>query len=242
MPSYYEARGIINPDLSAHIDKEILEELNNLGKDKKDIKILDIGCGYGAKLLALRNLSYTNIKGVETGKEQAEYCIKEGLPIDLITDLQDYLSSFSGEGYDCVIMWHVLEHLKKDEIIPILNTIYEKVLNDNGRLIIATPNAQSLIGSYWRYEDWTHDLIFTTGSLYFVLRMAGFKDIKYVDIYGASNVGFLIGLIRTILLKLYTVYFRIRNKFTDNAYFYFSQKIFTWQIKAVAIKKQRNKK
>jgi len=43
------------------------------------------------------------------------------------------------------------------------------------------PNAQSPVGCYWAYEDFTHTTLFTAGSLYYVLKMAGFKEITFVD-------------------------------------------------------------
>jgi SAM-dependent methyltransferase len=240
-PTYYQARNIVNVEKTAYVPNEIAKLLGlaGAGGQKQDLKILDIGCGYGRMLKGFRDIFHLkNLKGLEIEKEQVDSCKKENLDVDLIDDLKTYLLR-SQEKYDCIILWHVIEHLKKDEVIPILELIYENALSDNGKLIVATPNAQSLTGAFWAYEDFTHNLMFSSGSLFFVLRSAGFENIKFMDIYGADNVGFLLGLIRKVLLKGYAFFFRVRNKFTDNCFFYFSQKIFTWQIKVIATKNKK---
>lgn len=43
------------------------------------------------------------------------------------------------------------------------------------------PNAQSYTGAYWRYEDFTHNIMFTAGSSTYVLRSAGFENIEFLD-------------------------------------------------------------
>ncbi|MGC9101323.1 MAG: hypothetical protein ACP5HC_08750 [Caldisericum sp.] len=38
-------------------------------------------------------------------------------------------------------------------------------------------NVQSNTGAYWAYEDFSHFTLFTSGSIYYVLKMAGFDEI-----------------------------------------------------------------
>lgn len=78
-------------------------------------------------------------------------------------------------------MSHVLEHLPKDMIIPVLQKIRDSLLNKDGELCIMVPNAMSNTNCYWAYEDFTHNTLFTPGSLLFVLREAGFSDITFLD-------------------------------------------------------------
>lgn len=68
-----------------------------------------------------------------------------------------------------------------------LRYIKETLLTDKGQVFIRVPNAQSNIGCYWAYEDFTHNLLFTAGSLLFVLCSAGFENIKLIDQYGLEN-------------------------------------------------------
>jgi hypothetical protein len=133
-------------------------------------------------------------------------------------------------------MSHIIEHLKKDEIIPILTEIYENTLNKNGKILIMTPNAQSLTGPYWAYEDFTHNLIFTSGSLYYVLYMADFRDIEFIDIYATKGISFYKKIIKTIAFKLYEFYILNRNRLFSNLFHSKSENIFTYELKIIAKK------
>ena len=70
--------------------------------------------------------------------------------------------------------------MPKHEIIPLLIKV-RSLLTQSGSLLVMVPNAQSNTGSYWAYEDFTHHTLFTAGSLYFVLRQAGFDSVEFVD-------------------------------------------------------------
>jgi SAM-dependent methyltransferase len=232
MSTYFQARRM-TPDFydNYSIPKYILDEL----PQDKQAKILDIGCGFGQFLKQLSKNSYTQIYGIDIDKQAVENCKRENLNVALIEDLYSYIKS-SDTKYDFILMSHVIEHLKKDEIIPILAEIYKNALNKGGKIMIMTPNAQSLIGSYWAYEDFTHNTIFTSGSLYYVLKMAGFDDIKFLDIYNVSELGLIKKLMRVCALKAYGLFFSFRNKITANPFYQYSEKIFSWELKAVAKK------
>ena len=66
------------------------------------------------------------------------------------------------------ISLHVLEHLD-EKTLTNLPEIFFDMLCEYGKVFIAVPNALSSTGLYWRYEDFTHNRIFTVGSLQFVL-------------------------------------------------------------------------
>lgn len=61
-------------------------------------------------------------------------------------------------------------------------------MNPNSKLIISEPNAQSNTGSYWAYGDFTHSTIFTSGCLYYVLKKADFRTVKFIDITCAAQM------------------------------------------------------
>jgi 2-polyprenyl-3-methyl-5-hydroxy-6-metoxy-1,4-benzoquinol methylase len=232
MPSYFSARRVVFDDYKNFKLPKYL--INELPKDKMS-KILDIVSGPGHFLKAFKELSYCNVQGIDIDTFAVENSKKDGLTVELITDLNDYLAN-DKEKYDFIIMNHLIEHLKKDEIIPILKMIYDNKLNKGGKLFIASPNAQSLIGAYWAYEDWTHNTIFTSGSLYFVLYLAGFRDIRFLDVYGLTSLKIYAKFIRYLALKFYEFYLKIRNRITINPYHPPSEMILTWEIKCIAAK------
>lgn len=231
MPSYFEARGV-NPENydNYFIPKYIIEELPK----NKNAKILDIGCGFGQMIRKTKELGYTDISGIDINKNSVEYCKSVNLNVSLISDLQTFLDS-SNVKYDMIIMSHIIEHLKKEEIIPILESMYTNALADNGQVIVLTPNAQAAIGAYWLHEDFTHNVILTPGSLYYVLYMAGFKDIRFLDIYATSNLCLINKIIRTAVIKIYGFCIAVRNMLLSNCY---GKKpyIYTWEMRAIAKK------
>ena len=53
----------------------------------KSAKILDIGCGMGQMLHALRVLGYENVYGVDISDEAVEHCRALGLNVEKVIDL-----------------------------------------------------------------------------------------------------------------------------------------------------------
>ncbi len=232
MPTYFEARRVNkNEQRKAELPDYIINEL----PIDKNAKILEIGCGYGFMLQEFKERSYKNSSGIDIDASAVKHCTDNSLNASLITDLKKYLQA-SKDKYDFVIMSHIIEHLKKDDIIPTLSAIYENILNESGKLVILTPNAQALVGAYWLHEDFTHELIFTSGSLYYVLYMSGFRNIKFLDIYSTANLGFIKKFIRYAALKTYEIFITALHKLLANAYYDKSEKIFSVELKAVAVK------
>ncbi len=194
----------------------------------KSSKILDIGCGLGQYLMALKNLGYNNLEGIDTSKEAIDWCKNNNLNVHLI-DLKDY----SGSDFDLIIMGHVLEHCKKDSIISLLSKV-KNMLSDNGYLIITVPNAQSNTGCYWAYEDFTHNTIFTAGSLYFVLKSASFTTVEFLDPDGLENVRAFFRWPLKILLLIYKTRINFWNKVTRSYFHRPSPQIFTYEVKVLA--------
>lgn len=90
-------------------------------------------------------------------------------------DTFEYLSS--GQSYDMITMFSILEHMSRDEAMELLDIVY-KSLRPGGRLILVTPNADSPFASHMRYGDATHEVIYNQGSLSFLLKVCGFTDCR----------------------------------------------------------------
>lgn len=138
--------------------------------------ILDIGCGYGFALRALRNLGYTNIAGLEASPRQAEQCRKAGFSVAIVEDTAAWLQAHQ-EQYSFILLMDVLEHIPVASQVQFSRAMYCS-LGSNGRAFVTVPNANSIIASRWRYNDYTHYSSFTEHSLFFVLRNAGFPNIS----------------------------------------------------------------
>ena len=148
----------------------------------KNAAILEIGPGFGALLEQLQTrCGYRNVTGVDVSPEVVNTCnrISPG-STTLADNTAEFLSERPGT-FDLVLMMHVLEHVPRENMAPLLNAV-KTSLKDGGKLIVEVPNiAHPVMGPYNRYHDFTHTVGFTDQSLAFVLRNAGFRD---VEIYG----------------------------------------------------------
>jgi 2-polyprenyl-3-methyl-5-hydroxy-6-metoxy-1,4-benzoquinol methylase len=200
----------------------------------REIRILDIGCGFGQMLMSLRNNGYKNLKGLDILQNAVDYCVKNGLDVEKISNIADYNPS-EAEKYDLVIMSHVLEHIPKEHTIDTLFHIKSNLLNATGQLFLFVPNGQSNTGAYWMYEDFTHYTLFTSGSLLYVLKASGYTDIQFVDKDGLETATTWYGrLIRWTFLKIYNLKIDFWNKITLSSFHRESPRIFTFELKALA--------
>lgn len=140
--------------------------------------ILDIGPGYGELIeLLLKDYNYTNVRGVDISREVVNFC-NEVIPNSaiLVEDTTTYLAQ-QGQKFDLVFMLHILEHVPKQQIVPLLKNIYDALV-PKGILIVEVPNmGDPLTGLNTRYADFTHEVGFTELSLSFVLSAAGFSNV-----------------------------------------------------------------
>lgn len=208
--------------------------LQEILKEEKGSKILDIGCGFGHILSALAKENYTQLYGVDILEEAVEECKNNNLNVEQISNIIDFAANFKGDKFDFIIMSHVIEHIPKSEIIEILLAIKKHLLSQNGKLLILTPNAQSNTGCYWAYEDFTHTTLFTAGSLIYVLRCAGFTEINFIDQYNFSQTNIFISLTRKILLWLYITNKSFWNLVTCSSYHKFSPQIYSYELRVLA--------
>lgn len=197
-------------------------------------RILDIGCGLGQLINAIREKGYRNVYGIDVSEEAVSSCVRKGLSVTGISDITDYARD-NQEGYDLIIMSHVVEHIEKSKIIATLAAV-RGMLRPTGNLVVMVPNAQSNTGCYWAYEDFTHTTLFTAGSLIYVLRAAGYSEIRFLDPDGLEGMSGIKRVIKKVLLRAYIANKNFWNKVTTSSYHRPSPAIFTYEIKCVASK------
>lgn len=165
-------------DSEAYIAKQISSYKKMLAKLlplSKDAYILDVGCGMGFALFAIKDLGYTNIEGIDTDTGQVGFCVKKGLNVKKIDNSTKFLHDKANK-YDAIIILDVLEHVPVDAQLAFLESI-NTALKPKGLLVCKVPNANSTLAARWRYSDWTHHCSFTEHSLDFVLFNSGFENI-----------------------------------------------------------------
>jgi len=124
--------GVTGPMAQQYISDNIVAAAEESVSDKH-AKIIDISCGFGDILRALRDRGYRNLSGTN----HTEYDnLPEGIPITPHVDLLEGLP-FEDGAYDVVICSEVLEHVCNH-----VKAIQEltRILRPGGFLFLSTPN------------------------------------------------------------------------------------------------------
>ncbi len=161
-------------------------------------RVLEIGCGTGATLAALKKMGSRYLCGVEINDAAAEQARARGV-IDevLVGDADSHLRRFEDGSFDLVVASHVLEHL--NDPWATAREIH-RVLAPQGRLIGAIPNVRHmsvvmplLFSGSWHYSqsgilDRTHVRFFTREGIRSMLEQAGFSDLDlHPDVQGTLS-------------------------------------------------------
>ncbi len=169
-------------------------------------RILDIGCGHGALLYFLREMGYSNARGVDGSAEQVQLAEQLGVSGVELGDGMAFLRSCESASADAISIFDVLEHLTRQEAFHFVTEI-RRVLLPGGLCIGHVPNAEGIFGSRIRYADVTHEQAFTPGSISQMFRALHFDDVRCFEekpvVHGGKSA------LRRLLWDAGTLPFRI---------------------------------
>jgi 2-polyprenyl-3-methyl-5-hydroxy-6-metoxy-1,4-benzoquinol methylase len=136
-------KGIVNTLYHAGRDFMIQQKINWIKSFTTDKKLLDIGCGTGHFMNALKQKGF-EVKGVEMDEGARNFAKNEfGLSV---STPDEFLSESSSDKYGIITLWHVLEHIHQP--VDFFRKINELLTHD-GILMIAVPNFTSADASYY---------------------------------------------------------------------------------------------
>lgn len=168
-------------DLNERGDKyrraeRILNQIRSSFGTRKDIAILDVGCGNGYFLRFLKDHGYSNLIGIDINSRSVDF-VSSLLAIPAqIMSIED--CSFADGRFDFVVMDQILEHVERP-IRALLSC--RRILKEKGMLWISTPNVRSWhillrLKQYHRhFTGRVHINHFTPRTLSDILRRCGFK-------------------------------------------------------------------
>lgn len=177
--------------------------------ERKPWKILDVGCGSGDTLMALKELGW-DVYGLEIDKNAVKIARERDL---LNVKLGEYeeIENFPNDYFDCIRLYHVIEHIPDPR--NCLRLIYKK-LKPGGEVILGTPNSDSavskLFGKFWYNLDIPrHLFIFSPKTLSRIVQNEGYSHISLI--FCSSD-----GLGRSIIYTLNEIFKKKMdtNKFT----------------------------
>jgi len=116
------------------------------GTQKNKGTLIDIGCGTGYFPAYMKKKDW-EVKGLEINEKAREFAFDTfGLEISEPA----FIEKLDDKSFDCVTMWHVLEHFHNPSYY--LNEAH-RILSDDGVIIIALPNNNSFDAVYYK-EYW----------------------------------------------------------------------------------------
>lgn len=154
-----------------------LDVVDQLGTPARE-KILDLGCGVGVMLEEADRFGWSQSVGIDVNAAYQGTYDKTKDGIQLVNANFDELNTDEiGEGYDCVTMWNVLEHLYD---LDFMMSKIKKILKSNGLLLVLVPNVESLALRLFREEgstfSWPHVSHFCAKSLRFLMDRHAFHE------------------------------------------------------------------
>jgi 2-polyprenyl-3-methyl-5-hydroxy-6-metoxy-1,4-benzoquinol methylase len=142
----------------------------------KDARMLDLGCGDGSFVHWLHEQGYGRAEGIDVSKEQLALGKKMNIEGLAEARIEKFLPEHAA-AYDLISARDVLEHFKKEELLPLLDQIHA-VLKPGGVFVAQTANAENILWGRLRHGDFTHENAFTESSIRQVLLAAGFTSIE----------------------------------------------------------------
>ena len=128
-------------------------------------KVLDVGCGTGATLVALDEVA--DVTGIELDAGAVAFCKERGL--EQVVEGSAESLPFADGSFDMVFALDVIEHLDDDEVGL---REFSRVLKPGGKLVVTVPAYQFL----WSQHDEAlhHRRRYTRSQLLRVLKSTGF--------------------------------------------------------------------
>lgn len=189
--------------------KDYLEKLPEVYDSKilnKPFNWLDIGCGYGEFIIALKNFAGNNgtYKGIEPNVIKKDFAVSKGLDVDF-SDIKN----LPGEYFDFVSMLNVYSHLPDPGLFF---TEIRRILKKGGEILIQTGDAENL-----RREDFPHTLYLpdhlsfaTEGIIIKLLKNSGFDTISVNRFHNTGYPVYTAGI--KIRKQLFEILRSIKNR------------------------------
>jgi len=210
---------------------QIIEKVKTL-YPSNNLRILDLGCGYGYNTRILSCLfPESKITGVDYGndcKKAWDLIQKKGLKIKFINSDARKLP-FNNNSFDIVISWGLLEHIGEEKINKI--TYKEKqleeekcvrevhrVLKPNGYFMLNyLPNKFSYIEFITNhFETYSHPKKFTKKEIYSLLKKNDFQLIDISRVHFLPSIYYVMG---NVIGNIFNKYSKLIN-FLDKLLLY----------------------
>lgn len=141
-------------------------------------RLLDVGCGTGEFLQEMQRAGW-QVTGVERDAAAAQFA-RQALHLNVLTGGVETVLG-SGERFDTVTLWHVVEHLYQP--LQTLRQVRE-LLCDGGMVVVAVPNVGSVdakfYGQHWvAFDPPRHVQHFSLATLRMLAASVGLRLLSW---------------------------------------------------------------
>jgi 2-polyprenyl-3-methyl-5-hydroxy-6-metoxy-1,4-benzoquinol methylase len=198
--------------------RRIINQLTGL----KNGNLLDFGSGTGHFASEMKKSGWM-VKGIEISEKARNYS-SSTFGLEIIAP--DHISELEADSFDCVTMWHVLEHFH-DPYKYIADII--KLLKPGGICLVALPNSGSRDAKYyrqewaafdvprhlWHYDPVTFSQFSEKSGLKVERHLVLPFDVFYISVlsekYRGSRWPFVIGITRAMWFSILAVFDGMRS-------------------------------
>ncbi|WP_353777124.1 methyltransferase domain-containing protein [Winogradskyella sp. 3972H.M.0a.05] len=157
LPEYYQSEDYIShTDSKRNLFENAYHFIRSIALNKKlklinafntsSKTLLDVGCGTGDFLLKAKENDW-KVTGIEPNENARAITAEKIGPSAFDVE---HLAKLEPSSFDVITLWHVLEHLPNLEMHV---AVFERLLKEDGRLVIAVPNFNSYDAKYYN-EFW----------------------------------------------------------------------------------------
>ena len=201
--TYWQAPDDVEKGFSKFFTYYKANILPHLPADKsKSILIVSCGPGYLANLL--KSEGYTDVLGIDSDAQKIEPGLKRGLNLHA-AEAFPFMAD-KRDRYDVIVLEQELNHLTYDEMLAFLGMCREAMRHDGVMICYGLNGANPLVGAENLAHNIDHFNTFTDHSLYQVLHLAGFADIRTMPlklyVFWKNPLNY-VGLVATGLMELF---------------------------------------
>jgi len=185
-------------------------------------KILDIGTGTGYFASTMKKGGW-QVNGIEINEKAREFS-KSHFGLEVNTP--DRISEYESDSFDCITLWHVLEHFH--DPLKYFTKIY-RLLKPGAFCVVALPNCSSYDAKYYRqfWAAWDvprHLWHFQPSTFRIFSEKTGFNlenfkilplDVFYISLlserYKGSSLAFFKAMSKSLIFTLRSIFNRERS-------------------------------
>lgn len=173
---------------------------------KRDEPCIDLGCGDGSLLHALKTMGFSNLSGVDVSAEQVKLARRVCDRVEQ-AELMRGLNDQPDRHFAAIFLFDVIEHLTKSEVLELMDVVRRK-LRRGGLFVCHCPNGDSPFVGSIHAGDFTHETLLNESSARNLCELFGLSKFEAREHLGASAgwKGTLRGLVwRLVRLGIKTV-------------------------------------